>query len=243
MMDDIPENAPSSDRLDDGLSLLLPHGHLHVLGLLMRDTGQAPDALVDWYETIHAVNVRDIWPHMTRYARNYIVAVEEGPPPPYRVLTEFDWRSEEDKVRARELFLSPAVMAATASEYAGTPPAWLQDIYSILVPVTPVRAAGTALPTDIAGPVRRRALLLRRLDPVPQPRFEGAARQLAEAITALAPGAGVVIDFCHGPRTAAEEPDAVLFVHGADGLTLPRPDATACALINIFAVEMRKSPI
>ena len=235
--------APSSNQFDDGLSLLLPRGHLHVLGLLMRDTGEPLADLVDWYENIHSANAHYLWPHMIRYARNYITAVEEGPAPPYRVLTEFDWKSEADKVKAREAFMSPAAMAATASEYAGTPPAWLQDIYSILVPVTPVHWAGTMLPSDAAEPVRRRAILLRRLDSVTQARFEGAARQLADEIAKLAAGAGVSIDFCHGPRAAAEEPDALLFVHGADGLPLPRPDAAACAVINIFSVEMCKSPI
>lgn len=233
----------TSDQLDDGLNQLLPPGHLHVLGLLMRDTGQSLPELIDWYENIHAPNARFSWPHMRRYARNYITHVEEGPTPPYRVLTEFDWKSEEDKVKARAAFKSPAALQAMASEFEGTPPAWLADIYSILVPVTPLQASGAPLPDDRTEPVQRRALLLRRRETASQQQFEQSLRRLADEIAALAPDAGVTIGICHGPSTAREEPDAVLFVHDAADIALPRPHPAVSEVINVFAVEMRKSPI
>ena len=235
---------PSTDAsVEDGFNQLLPVGYLNVLGLLIRNTGQTVDELIDWYENIHSRNASAVWPFMNRYGRNFIRTVEEGAQPPYLVLTEFDWKSEEDKVRARAAFQEPDTVAAMASEYAGTPPAWLQDIYSILVPVTRHQIAGTLPALRPGGQVERRAMLLRREEGVSEQQFASAALSLAQEAAREMPGAAVILDLCHGPRASQDEPDAVLFIEGAGDQALPRPDPRWAKVSNIFTVESRQSPI
>ena len=242
-MTDSSPPASMDASVEDGFNQLLPVGHLTVLGLLMRNTGQTLDELIDWYENIHAVNASAVWPFMDRYCRNYIRTIEEGPQPPYLVLTEFDWKSEEDKVRARAAFMEPDTVAAMASEYAGTPPAWLQDIFSILVPVTRHQIAGTLPVLKPGEQVERRVMLLRRAEGVAEERFAPAALSLAREAARQMPDAAIVLDLCHGPRASAEEPDALLFVQGAGDQALPRPDPQWGTLRNIFTVDSRQSPI
>ena len=234
---------PSEPNLDDGFNLLLPPGYCHVVGLLMRNTGQALDELIDWYEHIHAPNASSVWPLMDRYCRNYIKKVEEGPKPPYLVVTEFDWKGEEDKVRARAAFMEPETVAAMASEYAGTPPAWLVDIYSILVPVTRHHVAGSLPVLEAGEQVERRIMLLQRNNEVPEQQFATAVLSLAEEISRQFPDAAVFADLCRGPRASEDEPDAILFVQDTGDHALPRPDPKLAKVASIFTVETRESPV
>ena len=225
-----------------GSNPLFPAGRLHVLGFLMRDTGQDLQVLIDWYENIHSVNARYIWPFMTRYARNYITKVEEGPKPPYRVLTEFDWKDEAGKAQARAL-LEAHGGQALESERRGPALAWLTDIYALLVPAEPTRFGAVPPPRDPTKPVPGRALLLRRAPAASQERFEAAVRDAATRIAALAPDVEVTADLIPGPRTSPDQPDAVILARHAPAGELPRPDAAACEVMNLFAIETRGSPV
>lgn len=222
---------------------LFPPGCLNVRGLLMRDTGEDLNELIDWYENIHSRSATYMWPCMSRYARNYITEVQEGPPPPYRVITEFDWKSEEAMQKAQALMGSPLTAGIARIEYEVNPPAWLTHIFAVLLPVERVRIRAPRPLPDASAPLARRAVLLRRAGAASQADFELAVGRMAAAIAFDAPDAGVALELCRAAPGTDGTPDAFVFVENAPGGALPRPDPGAAEIVNVFAVETRKSPL
>ena len=238
-------NSRSSEsQLAQGVNAMIPPGYLHVIGLLIRDTGEPLPAVIDWYETTHSREAAYQWAFETRYARNYITRVEEGPKPPYRVVLELWYKNKEAADKLRSLMKSGLAqpnngsMAEQAQKWG-----FIRNIYSVMFPVDIVPIRPTVSSADAAAPLLRRLVLLRRTPSASQSQFEAEVKKVAEAITELGADVGSSIQFRRETAPSDDAPDAIVFVDNAPNAKLPRPDDKIARVANIFAVEMRKSPV
>lgn len=209
-----------------GLDLMLPKGFPKVVGFFGQNTRLTTREYRDWYEGVHAPDFAFAYPHLTRYARNWIVDVEQGPAPRFKLLTEIAYRSEEAKDKVRGLFRTPAA-AGLAAHQAPEPPGARPPVpdrvptAQSLIPVEPIQISGPASSATLSGPKLRRIVLLRRPKSASQAAFDGAARRLARAIARSAPAAAVSLDLRRGanPRPPA---DAILYLDSpSDRISAP----------------------
>ena len=236
------DTMPTSSSDISGSAAFFAPGSMYKLGFLMSDTGQSVDELTQWYETVHAPASAYMWPYLARYARNYIVKVEQGPPPPYKVIAEFLWKSEEDQQKAVALMSSPLTRAIQMQEYEEAPP-WLQQIYAVMISVEPVHIKAPPSPRFRDAARTRRIMLLKRRDLASEDNFLLAVGQVAADIAKASPGAGITICMAQPGATPEGAPDSVIFIDGACGATLPQPDAAPAEIMNVFTVETRRSPV
>jgi hypothetical protein len=237
-----PEGVQTDDQSD--LGGLFPPGFLKVVGLLIP-TAAPLSELVDWYENEHSRAAMFLWPYMDRYARNYILEVEEGSLPPYRVVTEFVWKGEGAKRKGRALFDTPAVQPLNDEMTRNRlrlqlpfPPGVM-----FMVPAEPhtVRELPAA---DIDAPsVRGRVMLLRSAPGSSRAVFDAAVEDLALRIAQTWPEAGVSFDLLRPSAMTPAPADAVIFVRTDRTAALPRPEPQGMDVINVFSVETRKSPL
>lgn len=230
------------DPMAAGLRALLPPGYAKTLGFLMPALEMTQE-LIDWYENEHSVYASFMWPHMRRYQRNYIMNVQRGPTPLYKVVSEFVWKGEEDKRKVAALYATDAA-AKTTGEVL--PPFIILPFppgsYFLLpVEVTEVARGKRLFRHD--EPHQRKVILLRCGDADTLTVFEAAAASYADKLARAYPDAAVTIDF---RRERAEVPapaDAVLFIDVGPGESLPDPRSTAVEVVNIFDVITLRSPI
>ena len=233
---------PDDSALQRALDPLFPAGYLKVIGFLIP-AERMSDELIQWYETEHSVNARFQWPHMSLYQRNFIMETQSGDPPVYKVVTEFVWKSEEDKRKARALYSTDAA-AKTMTEIL--PPFILQPFPAngyFMVPVEgrTVRASPKRSRPDEAK--ARRVVLLRRDPGHQQDAFEEAALAYAERLADEDPDAGAEIDFRRCAEDAPSPADAVIFMDAGAGRVLPPAKGSAFDIVNIFDVKTLRSPI
>jgi hypothetical protein len=237
-----PSSAAS--QANRGINAMIPPGHLHVIGLLIRDTGDKLPDVINWYETVHSREAAYQWAFETRYARNYITKVDQGPKPPYRVVLELGYKSQEAADKLRTLMKSGLAnpknnsLAEQAQKWG-----FIRNIYGVMFPVEVIRIKGAPAPSDPNAPLPRSLILLRRASGASQVDFEGAVKKLGRAIGRLGTNVGVTIDFRRGGPTSRDAPDAIVFIDNAQSTRLPRLDGRAAIVMNAFSVEMLKSPV
>lgn len=231
------------DLMAEGLRALLPPGYCKTLGFLIPAC-EISQTLIDWYENEHAVNASFMWPHMHRYQRNYIMDVQLGPVPLYRVVSEFVWKGEEDKRSVAALYATPAA-AKTVNEV-------LPDF--IIVPFPPgaffmlpveervaVTDSGRVVRHD--EPRRRKIVLLRRPEGASVVDFEAAVTCHAALLASRDPHAAVSIDFRREGQTVPAPADAMIFIDAEPDAILPDPARAAGEIVNVFNVLTLRSPI
>lgn len=231
----------SSESIDVAVAPFFPAGFLKVVGFLIP-ADETTAELIDWYENIHSRNARFLWPHLDLYRRNYIMAVETGPIPPYRVVTEFVWKSEQDKQAARAAFASPAAEPSLNEQL----PSWIKPLTipntNALVPAEPTIIATPSVPHDSQTALRRRVILLDQKRNVPQTDFDAETQGFAKAIAKRSSGSAVHFDLCRH-ITAWPATRAIVYVNDDANGDLPPVDSRILEIANIFRVETRKSPL
>lgn len=227
----------------EGLRALLPPGYGKTLGFLIpaREISQA---LIDWYEDEHAVNASFMWPHMRRYQRNYIMDVQRGPVPLYRVVSEFVWKGEEDKRTIAALYATRAA-AKTVNEVL---PEFIITPFPpgqfFLLPVEEqLVAAGSHRSFRHDEPRRRKIVLLRCVEGESAADFEAAVADHAALLTSRDPHAAVSIDFRREGQAVPGPADAILFIDVEPDAVLPDPESAAAEVVNVFNVLTLRSPI
>jgi len=226
--------------LDSALNPFFPSGYLKVVGFLIP-ADETTQELIDWYENVHSRNATVLWPHLDLYQRNYILDVEQGAVPTYRVVTEFVWKSDDDKKAAADLFGTPAAEAMRNERF----PSWMKplDIPNThgLVPVDSILLEAPVATKHSEAVRRRRIVLLDRSPNVPRKRFDIAARnysmQIADAV-----GVSVNLDLC---RQTAGWPTsrAVIYINDGVKRTLPTVDNEIMTITNVFQVQAGRSPL
>lgn len=229
------------DAMREGLNSLLSPGYGKTVGFLIP-TAQMSGELIDWYETKHSVNASFMWPHMRLYQRNYIMNVDYGPAPQYKVVTEFVWKSEEDKRRIVALYATDAA-ARTVNEVL--PPFIIMpfppDGY-FLAPVDGVILTTCTRHFRPDEPRHRKVLLVRRGAGQKLAAFEAATLAYAERLARTFPGAGLELDFRREEENVPAPADAVLYIDCQPGMILPEPNSGE-GIVNIFDVLTLRSPI
>ncbi|HKT84735.1 MAG TPA: hypothetical protein VJQ77_01470 [Novosphingobium sp.] len=235
-------DKPDDSALQSALAPLFPPDHLKVVGFLIP-SDRMTDELVQWYETEHSINARFQWPHMSLYQRNFIMETERGDPPIYKVITEFVWKSEEDKQKARALYGTDAA-AKTMNEVL--PPFILQPFPAdgyFMVPVeSRVVRAGSGLPRP-DEPRPRKILLLRRAAGVSRGIFEAMAFAYAEKVAEGESQAAVQVDLRRGGEDVSSPADAVIFIDAGSDSELPPPESDAFDIVKVFGVKTLRSPL
>ena len=237
------EYDQTPDPMVEGLRALLPPGYSKTLGFLIP-AHEISQTLIDWYENEHAVNASFMWPHMRRYQRNYIMNVERGPVPLYRVVSEFVWKGEEDKRTIAALYATPAA-AKTVQEV-------LPDF--IIVPFPPesffllpveekVALASNGRVYRHDEPRQRKIVLLRRPEGERLEAFEAAVMRHADLLAGREQHAAVSIDFRREGQAVSAPADAILFVDAEHETILPEPEPAAGEVVNVFNVLTLRSPI
>lgn len=230
------------DPMAAGLRALLPPGYAKTLGFLIP-AHEASQELIDWYENEHSVNASFMWPHMRRYQRSYIVNVQRGPSPIYKVISEFLWKGEDDKNRIAALFATDAA-AKTVNEV-------LPDFVLLpfppggyfLVPVTEREVSAGARVFAHDELRRRKVVLLGRGAGCSADEFAAKVDAYARELARKYPDSPIAIDFLQESETIPAPADAVLFVDAMPGEVLPDPQADTVEVLNIFDVMTLRSPI
>jgi hypothetical protein len=219
---------------------MYPEHYLKVLGFF-EETDR------DWYETVHAADFMSFAaPFMARYARNWIVAVEAGETPAFRVITEIEYRNARAKDRVRSLMGSPAggpllahslAHRAARGAAAAVPPA---PEPPRLFSVEPHVVAGGGARARRAEPAERRVLLLRRSGGADRAAFAAATIALCRDIARSQPGTGVSLDLV-GANPQPGPGDAVVYLSNAGSAVLPDLARRALQVLAVLRVETRSS--
>lgn len=230
----------SDERSTNATNPLFPAGFLKVVGFLIP-ADETTQELIDWYENIHSRNASVLWPHMDLYRRNYILDVERGPEPTYRVVTEFVWKSESDKKAAAAIFQTPAASTMLNEKF----PAWLKplDIPNThgLVAVEPVEIRHPAMRVRHDAAVRRRIILLEQGPSVTRAGFESAAKSWCRTISETR-NVNVSLESCRhsGPWPTT---GAVVYVDDLAEQALPPVVQGTLTIANVFRVRTAWSPL
>lgn len=233
---------PNDSALQNALDPLFPLGHLKVIGFLIPSE-KITDELIQWYETEHSVNASFMWPHMRLYQRNFIMETRSGAPPVYKVVTEFVWKSEEDKRKARALY-STGAAAKTMNEVL---PAFIMQPFPangyFMVPVEE-RTVRVSPKLSHPDETKARQVILLRRDPAHrQDAFEAAALAYAEKLADIDPAVGIEVNFRRRAEHAPAPADAIIFMDDGSGRALPPTAGDAFDIVNIFGVNTLRSPI
>ena len=236
--------APSTGKesgMQRGLDALFPARYPKTLGFLIPADEMNPE-IIRWYEEDHSVYASFQWPHMLRYQRNFIMGTDQGKPPVYKVITEFVWKSEDDKHKARALFATPAA-ARTVNEVL---PSWLhmeRMPETFMVPVETAVVKITPAPLKAGGSIPRKVILLRRSGDLSPRQFEKAVVVYAGKLAALDARSGASVDFVRNDPGTPSPADAIVFIDNPVNGTLPPPDAAVASVTAVYTVDSRKSPI
>lgn len=236
------EDDQDLDQMAAGLRSLLPPGYAKTVGFLIP-AHEMSQELIDWYENEHSVNASFMWPHMQSYQRNYITNVQCGPTPLYKVVSEFVWKSEEDKRKIAALYATDAA-AKTIKEVLPSfvilpfPP---ESFFLLPVENAMVATGKRMFRHDELR--RRKLILLRRKGDELAPAFETAATHYAEQLSHAHPEVAVSIDFRRENMTVPAPADAILFIDAEPGEILTDSTSAAIEIIAIYNVITLRSPI